>query len=176
MIDKQEPEQAQKATPAKAKAGNGKTANAKQANAKQANAKPVSRHQTVSAPYERIPVFVREGSIIPFGPEIQYTDEKSPEQIILYVYAGSNGEFQLYEDEGTNYNYEQGKYSTIDISYNDATRTLTIGQRKGQFDGMLKTRRFNIVYVTKAKPRALNLTKPMGKLVQYTGSAVKVKL
>jgi alpha-D-xyloside xylohydrolase len=176
VIDKQEPEQAQKATPAKAKAANGKIANAKQTNAKQANAKPVSRHQTVSAPYERIPVFVREGSIIPFGPEIQYTDEKSPEQIILYVYAGSNGEFQLYEDEGTNYNYEQGKYSTIDISYNDATRTLTIGQRKGQFDGMLKTRRFNIVYVTKAKPRALNLTKPMGKLVQYTGNAVKVKL
>ncbi len=135
-----------------------------------------SRRLTVEAPYERIPVFVREGSIIPFGPDIQYTDEKPADQILLYVYAGNNGEFQLYEDEGTNYNYEQGKYSTIDISYDDATRTLTIGQRKGEFDGMLKTRRFNIVLVTKEKPHALDFDKPQGKSVQYKGKALKVKL
>ena len=71
----------------------------------------------VDAPYERIPVFVREGSIIPYGPEMQYSDERPAADITLYVYAGSNGSFQLYEDEGTNYNYEKGKYATIDITY-----------------------------------------------------------
>ena len=130
----------------------------------------------VDAPYERIPVFVREGSIIPFGPEIQYCDEKPAELINLYVYTGKDATFQLYEDEGTNYNYEKGKYATIDISYSEATRTLTIGQRKGTFPGMLKSRRFNVVVVSKDKPQPLNLDNPEGQMITYSGKAVSVKL
>ncbi|MBR3471511.1 MAG: DUF5110 domain-containing protein [Prevotella sp.] len=130
----------------------------------------------VDAPYERIPVFVREGSIIPFGPEIQYCDEKPAELINLYVYTGKDATFQLYEDEGTNYNYEKGKYSTIDISYSEATRTLTIGQRKGTFPGMLKSRRFNVVVVSKDKPQPLNLDNPEGQMITYSGKAVSVKI
>ena len=130
----------------------------------------------VDAPYEQIPVFVREGAIIPFGPEMEWSDEKPAELINLYVYAGQNGEFQLYEDEGTNYNYERGKYATIDIRYDDATRTVTIGQRKGSFNGMLKQRRFNVVLVSKDNARELNLDNPEGKLVKYSGKAVSVKL
>ena len=134
------------------------------------------QHLVVDAPYERIPVFVREGAIIPFGPEMQWSDEKPAELINLYVYAGQNGQFQLYEDEGTNYNYEKGKYATIDISYDDASRTVTIGQRKGQFLGMLKTRRFNVVLVTKDAPKPLDLDSPEGTMVNYNGKAVSVKL
>ena len=130
----------------------------------------------VDAPYERIPVFVREGAIIPFGPEMQWSDEKPAELINLYVYAGQNGEFQLYEDEGTNYNYEKGKYATIDIAYDDASKTLTFSARKGQFPGMLKDRRFNVVLVTKDAPKPLNLNNPEGKMVQYAGKAVSVQL
>ena len=130
----------------------------------------------VDAPYEQMPVFVREGSIIPYGPEIQYTDERPADLLTIYVYAGRNGQFQLYEDEGTNYNYEKGKYATIDLRYDDASRTLTIGQRKGQFAGMLKNRTFRVVYVTKDNPRSLNLDNPEGKTVQYNGKAVSVKL
>ncbi|MBQ2166798.1 MAG: DUF5110 domain-containing protein, partial [Bacteroidaceae bacterium] len=85
----------------------------------------------VDAPYERIPVFVPEGSIIPFGPEIQWSDEKPAELINLYVYEGKDAEFLLYEDEGTNYNYEKGKYATINITYSESSKTLTIGARKG---------------------------------------------
>ena len=129
----------------------------------------------VDAPYEQIPVFVREGAIIPFGPEMEWSDEKPAELINLYVYAGQNGEFQLYEDEGTNYNYEKGKYATIDITYDDATRTISLGARKGQFRGMLKQRRFNIVLVTKENPQPLNLQNPEGKMVQYSGKAVIVQ-
>ena len=130
----------------------------------------------VDAPYEQIPVFVREGAIIPFGPEMEWCDEKPAELINLYVYAGQNGAFQLYEDEGVNYNYEKGKYATIDITYDDAAKTVTFGARQGNFNGMLKNRRFNVVLITKDAPKALNLDNPQGTMVQYSGKAVSVKL
>ena len=135
-----------------------------------------SRRLVVDAPYERIPVFVREGSIIPYGPEMQYSDERPADDITLYVYAGSNGSFQLYEDEGTNYNYEKGKYATIDITYDDAAKTLTFGKRQGSFNGMLKERRFRIVYVTADKPRALDYEPQDVPVVSYKGNQVVVTL
>ncbi len=130
----------------------------------------------VDAPYERIPVYVREGSIIPYGPEMQYSDERPADNITLYVYAGSNGEFQLYEDEGTNYNYEKGKCATIDITYDDAAKTLTFGKRNGSFNGMLKERNFRIVYVTADKPRALDFDPQDIPVVNYKGNQMVVNL
>ena len=130
----------------------------------------------VDAPYEQIPVFVREGAIIPFGPEMEWSDEKPAELINLYIYAGEDGEFQLYEDEGTNYNYEKGKYATIDISYDDDAKTVSFSARKGQFPGMLKNRRFNVVLITKDAPKPLNLDNPEGTMVDYNGKAVTCKL
>jgi len=129
------------------------------------------------APYEKIPVFVPEGAILPVGPEMEWSDQKKPELIDLYVYAGKDGEFTIYEDEGTNYNYEKGKYSTIDIQYNDAQKTLTIGARKGSFDGMLQKRRFNVVLVSGNNQQGISLAKaPKGKMVKYAGQAVTIKL
>jgi alpha-D-xyloside xylohydrolase len=154
--------------------------------ATEANFQLSSRRLVVDAPYDRIPVFVPEGAIIPFGPAMQWSDEKQAELINLYVYAGRDGHFQLYEDEGTNYNYEQGQYATIDIRYDDATRTVTFSRRQGSFPGMLKQRRFNIVLVTKDSPKPLFLdlsTKnhsqgetPDGKIVQYDGRETVVQL
>ena len=135
-----------------------------------------SRRLMVDAPYEQIPVFVREGAIIPFGPEMQWSDEKPAELINLYVYAGANGSFQLYEDEGTNYNYEKGKYATIDIIYDDASKTVSFSARKGQFPGMLKSRQFNVVLISKDAPQPLNLDNPAGKLVQYNGKPINIKI
>ena len=134
------------------------------------------QHLVVDAPYEKIPVFVREGAIIPFGPAMEWCDEKPAELINLYVYEGQDGSFQLYEDEGTNYNYEKGKYATIEIAYNDADKTVSFGKRNGAFKGMLKNRRFKVVLVKKDQPRDLNLDNPEGKMVQYSGKAVSVKL
>ncbi len=130
----------------------------------------------VDAPYERIPVFVPEGSIIPLGPTMEWSDEKPAELIHLYVYAGHDAHFQLYEDEGTNYNYEKGKYSTINIRYDDTARTLTIEPRQGAFKGMLKERRFNIIFITKEKPQPLNLDNPQGTLVTYNGKSITTNL
>jgi len=131
---------------------------------------------TVDAPYERIPVFVREGSILPLGPAMQWSDEKVADPIQVLVYEGADGQFTLYEDEGTNYNYEKGKYATIPLSYDDATHRFTIGQRKGSFPGMLKTRRFNIVFVKKSQPTPLNLDNPIGRMITYTGKELRINL
>ena len=129
------------------------------------------------APYEKIPVFVPEGSILPVGPEMEWSDQKKPELIDLYVYAGKDGSYTLYEDEGTNYNYEKGKYATIDFLYDDAQKTLTIGARKGSFDGMLQKRRFNVVLVSGDNQQGISLAKaPKGKKVKYAGQVVTVKL
>ncbi len=129
----------------------------------------------VDAPYSRIPLYVPEGAIVPFGPEIQYTDEKQPENITLYVYGGRNGSFTLYEDEGVNYNYEKGKFSIIPFTYDESAKTLTIGVRQGSFDGMLQKRTFNIVLVDKLHPKSYN-PDAKGVLVNYSGEKQEVKL
>jgi alpha-D-xyloside xylohydrolase len=131
--------------------------------------------QLVDAPYSRMPLFVKEGAIIPFGPEIQYTDEKKPEQITLYLFAGKNGTYTLYEDEGVNYNYEKGAYATIGFQYDDATHTLEIGERQGSFNGMLQERTFNIVWVDKNRPQGVN-PDAKGMEVFYTGKAQKINI
>ena len=129
------------------------------------------------APFDKIPVFVPEGSILPVGPEMEWSDQKKAELIDLYVYAGKDGSYTLYEDEGTNYNYEKGKYAMIDFKYNDAQKTVTIAARKGSFDGMLQKRRFNIVLVSDNNKQGISLAKaPKGKMVKYAGKAVTVKL
>ena len=129
------------------------------------------------APFDKIPVFVPEGSILPIGPEMEWSDQKKAELIDLYVYAGKDGSYTLYEDEGTNYNYEKGKYAMIDFKYNDAQKTVTIAARKGAFDGMLQKRRFNIVLVSDNNRQGISLAKaPKGKMVKYAGKAVTVKL
>ena len=100
---------------------------------------------TLETTLDRVPMFVRAGSILPLGPEMQYVGEKAWDNLEIRVYPGANGSFVLYEDEGDNYNYEKGVYSTITFSWNDKARKLTIGARKGEFPGMLMSRQFTIV-------------------------------
>lgn len=128
------------------------------------------------APYESLPLFVKAGSIIPFGPELQYTAEKAADPITLYVYAGADGAFTLYEDEGLNYNYEKGAFTRIPIRWNDSTRTLTIGKCEGSFPGMLGERTFEIVLVSKNKPVGFSFTPKADRSVRYSGEVVRVGL
>jgi alpha-D-xyloside xylohydrolase len=100
---------------------------------------------TLETQIDRVPMFVRAGSILPLGPEMQYVGEKAWDNLEIRVYPGANGSFVLYEDEGDSYNYEKGVFSTITFSWNDKARKLTIGARKGEFPGMLKSRQFTVV-------------------------------
>jgi alpha-D-xyloside xylohydrolase len=133
--------------------------------------------QTIDAPapYDALPLFIRAGSIIPCGPELQYTGEKPADPITLYVYAGADSAFTLYEDDGLTYGYEKGAFARIPIGWDDVTRTLTIGKRAGKFSGMLTKRTFNVVLVTKHKPAGFSFTPKADQTVTYRGKEVKLK-
>ena len=134
--------------------------------------------QTVQAdaPYSDIPVFVREGSIVPCGPDIQYVGQKPADPIRLFVYTGSDGAFTLYEDEGLNTEYEKGSFATIPITYSENTRVVTIGARQGGFPGMLRTRTFEIVWISDSKPSGLDFTHAPDARVEYDGSSISVAM
>ena len=123
---------------------------------------------TKSTTIDEIPLFIKAGSIIPFGPKVQYATEKKWDNLEIRVYPGANGEFSLYEDENDNYNYEKGAYSTITFTWNDASKSLTINNRKGSFPGMITTRKFNVTAIVAGKK--------IEKTVTYTGKKVTVKL
>jgi alpha-D-xyloside xylohydrolase len=127
------------------------------------------------APLERLPLFVKAGSIVPLGPDLQYASEKPADPIELRVYRGADGRFTLYEDEGDNYNYEKGKHATIPISWNEAKNTLEIGRRDGKFPGMLQERTFHVVWVSPAHGAGAALTQQPDAVVHYKGKALTVK-
>jgi alpha-D-xyloside xylohydrolase len=127
-----------------------------------------------AAPIDHIPVYVRAGSIVPMGPVMQYSTEMPADPIELRVYPGANGAFTLYEDENDNYNYEQGAYATIPMSWNDASKTLTIGAREGSFPGMLQHRTFRVVFVRANHGTGVAETATVDQIVAYNGGAVGV--
>jgi alpha-D-xyloside xylohydrolase len=127
------------------------------------------------APYDSIPLYVRAGSIIPTGPEIQYTTEKKADPTTLYVYQGADGDFNLYEDDGLTYACEKGEYSVIPIHWNDADKKLTIGKRQGSFTGMLQARTFNVVYVSAQKPTGFSFSPSAQRTAQYAGDPIDVR-
>jgi alpha-D-xyloside xylohydrolase len=137
-------------------------------------AQPGGQTIDADAPFDSMPLFIRSGSIIPTAPVAQYTGEKPHDPITLYVYAGQDGVFSLYEDEGTNYNYEQGAFSRIPITWNQASQTLTIGKRQGSFPGMLQQRTFNVIFVSKDKPVGFAFEGNADHSVTYTGEEIAV--
>lgn len=130
---------------------------------------------TADAPYGKIPVYVKAGSVIPFGPDLQYTSERKADTIIINIYTGADASFELYEDEGTNYNYEKGAYSIIPITYTDKTGTVKIENRKGSFPGMLNSRvfRLHVISPNRAKPLQFEIPE---KTVVYDGKTVTIKM
>ena len=124
-------------------------------------------------PIDIMPVYVKAGTILPFGPDVQYSDEKSWEELEIRIYPGADAEFTLYEDEGDNYNYEKGRFSEIRFSWNEAARRLTIAPRKGNFKGMLANRKFHVVWVGAGSGAG---DKPMkaAKTVEYDGKETSV--
>jgi len=116
------------------------------------------------APINSMPLYVKAGSILPFGPEVQYAKEKPWDNLEIHVYPGANGYFTLYEDEFDNYNYEKGAYTEIPITWNDNARKLTFDTRKGSYNGMLQNRKFTII-----------LPDGTQKTVDYSGKKIEVK-
>jgi alpha-D-xyloside xylohydrolase len=107
---------------------------------------------------------------------VQYAAEKKWDDLEIRIYEGANGEFTLYEDEGDNYNYEKGAYSTIAFNWNNSKKTLTIGDRKGSFSGMIADRKFNIALVRKNNGTGMGEVVKFDKTVTYSVKKVEVKL
>ena len=128
---------------------------------------------TIDAPVDRIPLFVRAGSIIPTGPAIQYTGQPQDHALTLNVYTGAAGTGSVYEDDGLSRQYLSGKYSRIPLSYDEATHTLNIGQRMGSFPGMRAMRTIRVRWMTPG--RALDLD-AADKILTYTGAALALKM
>lgn len=128
------------------------------------------------APIDRMPVYVKAGSIVPFGPEVQYITQKPWDSLEIRVYPGANGEFTLYEDDGETYDYEKGKFAEIPFSWDDATGTLTIGGRQGEYPGMLTNRTFNIQLMKPGNPSGDTPLASYSKTVSYDGHSISIKL
>ena len=122
-----------------------------------------------------IPLYIKAGTILPIGPEVQYATEKNWDNLALRIYEGADGVYTLYEDENDSYNYEKGIYSTIIFTWNDAKEMLTISDRKGSFPGMLTQRKFNIVRVGKNKANGMETVETFDQVVHYTGKKVELK-
>ena len=126
------------------------------------------QHLCVAAPYERIPLYVRAGSILPLGPDMEWSDQKPADPLTLLIYPGADTRFTLYEDDGLSYGYEKGQYATIGLHWDDAGRTLRIDDRQGAFPGMLQERAFVICLKDPARPASLQ--------VRYDGKSLTMKL
>ncbi len=127
------------------------------------------RSFVAEAPFERIPVYVRAGQIVPMGPDIQYTAQDDGSTLTLRVYAGADADYALYEDDGVSYGYEKGAYSWIPFSWDDEKGVLTIGEREGSFPGMARVKSITVEVVSASGSRTLDP-------VSYDGSEVAVRL
>ena len=123
-----------------------------------------------------LPLYVKAGSILPWGPDVQYATEKPWDNLEIRVYPGADGRFVLYEDENDGYNYEQGQYTEIPFEWDEATQTLTIGDRKGAFEGMLKKRTFRICKVTGGRGTGDEYADEYTATVTYKGKSLRIKL
>ncbi len=126
------------------------------------------------APLDKMPLFVRAGSILPLGPEIEYATQDPGGPIELRIYPGANGSFNLYEDAGDGYDYEKGAHAIIPIQWDDQARTLTIGARAGTYPGLVPTRTFNIIFVADNHGAGPSVSKTADKEVKYEGKALQV--
>ena len=130
---------------------------------------------TVNSPIDFIPVYVKAGSIIPMGPEIEYANQTS-DPVEIRIYKGADAQFDWYEDAGDSYKYEEGEYSVIPLTYIENDQTLTIGNRYGDYPGMLANRTFKIVWVEKSYGTGAELPLSCDAEIIYSGSEVKVQL
>jgi alpha-D-xyloside xylohydrolase len=130
----------------------------------------------VEAPAERLPLFVRAGSIVPIGPEIQHTSGTPADPLTLNVYTGADGAFSLYEDDGVSRQYLNGAFARIPMRYDERAGTLTIGAREGSYPGMQQSRTFKVRWMRPGKPRALELDGKADATLTYTGTQQVVRL
>jgi alpha-D-xyloside xylohydrolase len=127
-----------------------------------------------NVPLSEMPIYVRAGSIVTMGPFLQYANEKLPDPLEIRIYPGADGTYSLYEDEGENYNYENGKFTTIAFTWDNNSKVLSIGKRTGEFDGMMEKRTFNIIIVQPNQGVGISEPAEYTRTVDYKGDEIFV--
>src|SRR5258708_13987550 len=127
-----------------------------------------------AAPIEKLPLFVRAGSVVPMGPEKEWSTEKPEDPMELRIYRGADGDFTLYEDENDGYNYENGAYATIQLHWDAMKQTLTISERKEEVPRMLAERSFQVVFVGENHGEGVMPEGKPDRVVHYTGKQIMV--
>ena len=122
------------------------------------------------APIQKLPLFVRAGSILPIGPEIQFVDQSTNEPIELHIYSGQDAEFELYFDEGDHYSYEKGEFATVRIVWNEALQRLTLQERRGSYSGMKSVISFKVTLFSKDGSREYS------HILNYNGQAISLEI
>jgi alpha-D-xyloside xylohydrolase len=133
-----------------------------------------SQEIDADAPLERMPLFIRAGSILPMGPQIEYATEDPAGPIELRIYRGADGTFDLYEDAGDGYAYEKGQHAVIPLRWEDHASTLVIGARDGSFPGMASHRKFHVVLVKQGHGQGIDATATANAEIAYQGKEIKV--
>jgi alpha-D-xyloside xylohydrolase len=128
-----------------------------------------------AAPLERVPLFVRAGSIVPTGPAVQHSDEVMNADLTLTVYTGADGAFDMYEDDGRSYGYERGEWSRIPLRYDDATQSLTVGARVGRFPGIAETRGLRVRWIDGPVAGAADFDANIARGLTYDGSPLELR-
>ena len=128
-----------------------------------------------ASPIDILPLYIKAGSIIPWGPKVQFAEEKKWDNLEVRIYPGADADFTLYEDEGNSYNYEKGQFSEVHFHWDDGDKLLSISDRKGNFPGMLKKRKFNFVWVDKENGIGTGSSK-VDKSIVYKGKRIIVKM
>jgi alpha-D-xyloside xylohydrolase len=134
------------------------------------------RRIQAAAPLDRIPLYVRAGSILPLGPEVEYAEQKTDAPIELRIYQGADSSFNLYDDAGDTYAYEQGAHSIMPLVWNDASRTLTLGSRVGEYPGMAESVSFQLVMVDASQGVGAGLPAATEKKIVYEGKGITIKM
>lgn len=129
-----------------------------------------------ATPIGIMPLYVKAGTIMPWGPDVQYATEKKWDNLEIRIYPGADADFTLYEDENDNYDYEKGLYTTINFHWDDIQHTLIIGNKSGHFPGMLNTRKFRVVLMKHKGGSSVKLTKNVDKVINYNGEKIQVNL
>jgi alpha-D-xyloside xylohydrolase len=128
------------------------------------------------APYERIPLFIKSGSILPFGPDIEYALQGNNDALIIWVYQGNDAEFDIYEDENINYTYENGDFGLLPLYYSEGEKQLKIGKQQGIYTGMPETRNISVVFVSEDKPIGFTLGAYPLEKVDYKGQELTISV
>ncbi|HKN58926.1 MAG TPA: DUF5110 domain-containing protein, partial [Gemmatimonadaceae bacterium] len=128
----------------------------------------------VLSPIDTIPLHVPAGTILPLGPDMEWSTQNAADPIEIRVYEGKTGDFTLYEDENDSYNYEKGMYATIPLHWDDSQHTLIIGARRGSFPGMLQSRTFRVIFVAEKHGAGIDPTERADRVVTYEGNELKV--